>query len=174
MSLLSVAELQSEVETDLSDETLARLIEAVERDITEYVGPPSAYKVEFAPGGAAVIELPVQAQQFGAITEYEGSEDAPIKTGLASDDYELSSDGWEVIRLSTGTNPRSAWASRTAMIIVPELDVARRKSVAVQLARLEIEHSPYGSERIGDWSAVSKELRKERVQIMRRLDNAVV
>lgn len=175
MSTLSVAELQAQIETDLDSSTLTQIIDAVERDIQEWAGATAAEVQEFDETDLiAVIRLPIQAASITSIVEYTDAEHAPTKTTLASNDYELSTDGWEVRRKSTGTNARDTWGWHLVVTYAPATDTARRKQVAIQLARLEITHSGYGSERIGDWSAQGRELRKERAEILSRLDESLV
>ena len=174
-STLSVAQLQAQVETDLDTTTLQQIIDSVERDIDEYVGPTAAFVYEF--DGVELVEvlrLPVQAASIATIVEFTGPESEPTNTTLAADDYELSSDKWHLRRLSDGTNPRSTWSWHLVVTFAPADDTARRKQVAIQLSRLEIVHSGYSAERIGDWSASRDDYRKEHVSILRRLDGSLV
>lgn len=174
MSLLSVAELQAQVETDFQTATLQQIIDAAEFEIDDYFGPITAYTYEFDSEFDEVLRLPVQGSSITSIEEYEGSESDPAKTMLASDDYELSSDGWDIRRLSDGTNPRSTWSWHVVVIFVPVSNVDIRKQVAIKLARCEIEHSAYGQESIGDWKAQQKNYQKEKVQILRQLNGGLI
>lgn len=175
MSTLSVAELQAQVETDLGSTALQQIIDAVERDILEWAGAVSAEIQEYDETDLlTTIRLPVQGASVTSIVEFTDAEHAPTKTTLAASDYELSSDGWEIRRKSTGTNARDLWGWHIVVTYVPATDTARRKQVAIQLARLEIDHSAQASERIGDRSVAAKELREERSAILSRLDEALI
>lgn len=175
MSVLSVAELQAQVETDLGSSALQQIIDAVERDITEWAGDPTSEVHEVDETELlAVIRLPVKAGSITSVVEFTDAEHQPTKTTLAASDYELSADGWEVRRLSSGTNPSDTWGWHLVVTYVPATDTARRKQTAIQLARLEITHSGYASERVGDWSAQQRELRKEKAEILSRLDESLV
>lgn len=175
MSTLSVVELQAQVETDLATVTIQQIIDAVERDIDEYIGPATAFVHEY--DGIELVEvlrLPVEGLTFTTIVEYTGPESEPTKTTLAADDYEVSTDKWHFRRLSDGTNPRSTWGWHVVITFVPKADADRRKQTAIALARLEIEHSAYDQESIGDWRVHRKNLRAERSTILRRLDGSLV
>ena len=173
-SLLTTAELQAQVETDLGSTALQLIIDAVERDIKEWAGDPTSEVQEFEGlDYVGILRLPAQAASLTSVVEYTGAEDQPTKTTLAVSDYELSADGWEVRRLSSGTNASDVWGFRVVVTYVPATDTARRKQVAIQLARLEITHTGYASERVGDWSAQSRELRREKMAILSRLDESL-
>jgi hypothetical protein len=175
MSTLSVAELQAQVETDLSDTTLQLIIDAVERDIEEYVGPTSGQVAEFDNTILLnEIRLPVQASAITTIVEYTDAESEPTETSLETDDFDLSDDGWFLRRLSSGTNARDTWGWHVVVTFTPADDTNRRKQVAVQLARMEITHTGYDTERSGDWSAKTRDLAKERSRILRRLDMSLI
>jgi len=174
MNSLSVAELKAQVETDLTATALQLIIDAAERDIESYVGPSTAYTVEYDSELLTVLRLPVSASAIVSATEYTGAVSDPTKTELEIDDYELSDDGWSLRRLSDGTNPRGMWSWHVCVVITPDADVDRRKQVAIQLARLEITHTGYSQERTGDWSAASVDQGKERSRILNRLDGALM
>ncbi len=174
MSTLTTTELELQVDTDLTDSALQQIIDAVERDITQYIGPESSLVIEYDPEFLVLLRLPVQASSIDSVVEYTDAASEPTKTTLSSDDYELSADGLDLRRLSDGTNVRSLWGWHVVVTLLPMADVARRKQVAIQLARLEITHTGYAQEKIGDWSATTRELRRERSQILSRLDGSLI
>lgn len=175
MSTLSPAELRAQVETDYSETTLQLIIDAAERLIEDYVGAAASVIFETEPVNAAVLlRLPVKGSTLTTVMEYTGVETDPTETVLAADDYDFSDDGRELRRLSSGTNPSGMWGWRVAIVFVPEPDVARRKQAAIKLARLEIAHSGYAQERSGDWSATTRELRKEQSAILRALGSNLI
>ena len=175
MSTLSVAELQAQVETDLGSTTLQQIIDSVERDITEYVGPTTGYVYE-SDGDeySELIRLPAEALTITTVVEYTDAVHEPTKTTLAADDYELSSDKWWLRRVSDGTNTRATWGWHVVITFVPATDTNRRKQAAVQLARLEIVHTGYKSERIGDWTSQNADYEREKVRILNSLDLTLV
>ncbi len=174
MSLLSVSELQAQVETDLDATTLQQIIDAVERTIEDYTGPVAGYLAEYDVNlSATTLRLPVQATTIISIEEYTGSETEPTITILETDDYDLSDDNWNLRRLSDGTNPRSTWSWHIVVTFDPREDTERRKQIAIHLSRLEIEKSAYESESIGDWNSKGKN-DKEVNTILRVLDNTLI
>ena len=174
MSTLSTAELEAQIETDLSDTALQQIIDACERDIDDYVGPATGHIVEFEPVMQTVLMLPVPAASITSIVEYTDAQSDPTKTTLSADDYELSDDGREIRRLSDGTNERSTWGFHVVVTYAHAADTDRRKQVAIELARLEITHSGYSRETVGDWSASTVDLDAERKKILRRLNQSHV
>lgn len=175
MSTLSVAELQAQVETDLSDTDLQQIIDAVERDIRGHVGPTTGYVHEYdGLDMATMLRLPVAAASITTVVEYTDAVSDPTETTLSSDDYELSDDAWWLRRLSSGTNPRSLWGWHVIVTFEPEADAARRKQAAIQLARLEVVHTGYSREASGDWSASSADNARERARILRNLEEVAI
>ena len=176
MSTLTVAELQAQVETDLSNATLQKIIDAVERDIEEAIGPATGYVKEYGDDSRFLSELrlPVKASSITTVVEYTDSRSKPTKTTLAADDYELSDDSWWLRRLSDGTNARSEWSWHVVVTFEPAADEDRREQAAVQLARLMIINTGYGSERVGDWTASNLDYRRERSRILSMLDETLI
>lgn len=169
MSTLSIAELQAQVETALDNTTLQQIIDAVELEIQSYAGPAAGKIWEVEPGIVTTLQLPTSAASITSVTEFTDARSEPTETALSSDDYELSSNGWDLRRLSDGTNPRDVWGWRVAITYTPTTQTALRKQVAIQLARLDIAHSAYASENMADASASSKDIRREKANILRRM-----
>ena len=169
MSLLTPAELEDQVETDLPNTVLQQIIDSVEQDIEDHVGPTTAHVTEFNPSLDNLLRLPVPMSAITSVTEYLGMESDPETTALAVDDYELSDDGWTLRRLSDGTNPGGYWGWHVVVTATPIADTARRKQVAVALARVEIIYSGYSQQSIGDCSSTAMDYRKERNKILGRL-----
>ena len=171
MSTLAIAELKEQVDTDYTDVALQTIIDAVERDITVYAGPLATLTHEFDTQLLHVLRLPVQTSAITSVTEYTGAMSEPTQTALSADDYELSDNGFDLRRLSDGTNPRSTWSWHVVVVLTPVDDTDRRKQVAIELARMEIIHTGYLTEKTGDWSATTRDLMKERARILRRLSS---
>jgi len=177
MSTLSVSELQAEVDTDLGTVPLQRIIDSAERTIDEFCGTAINYKVAFdgiEKQPRAELWLPVAASSVDSVVEFSGALHSPEKTTLAATDYEVSNTGWQLRRLATGDNPAATWGWRAEVQFDAIPDVARRKDVAVQLSRLTIAHTALGSEKIGDYSSVSKSVARERSEILSLLDDSLV
>lgn len=174
MSTLTTTELELQVSTDLSDAALQQIIDSVESDIDSYIGPVSAYTVEFDPELLVLLRFPVPAFAVVSVIEFTDSRTEPTKTTLSSDDYELSADGWDIRRLSDGTNTRATWGWHVVVVITPRADIQRRKQAAVKLSRLEIIHTGYLTERAGDWSGTVVDMGKERARILRQLNQLIL
>ena len=174
MSLLTLAKMRAQVETDYDDTTLQSVIDSVEIMIDKYIGPSTGYVSEQDDTDMlTVIYLPVDAASITSIVEYTGTESEPTKTTLAADDYELSVGGDQVRRLSDGTNPRTKWGWSAVITFDPVGISAQRKQAAIKLGRLEIEHGAYETERIGDWGSTEKDIKAERNKILQELDNDI-
>lgn len=169
MSLLTPAELEEQVETDLPNTALQQIIDSVEQDIDDRIGPTAAHVSEYGPNLDNVLRLPVPMSAITGVTEYLGAQSDPEKTALSADDYELSDNGWTLRRLSDGTNPGGYWGWHVVVTATPVADNERRKQVAIALARLDITHSGYSASSIGDCSSTAKDWRVERNKILGRL-----
>ena len=174
MSILSTAELELQVDTDLTDVALQQIIDAVESDIDDFIGAIDNRTFELdGLEYLTVIRLPSKASSIDSIIEFTGAQHEPTKTTLASNDYELSTDGWQLRRRSDGTNARAQWGWHLVIQYDQADDIDRRKQVAIQLARLEIINTGYTKESVGDWSSeMSGTLQYKR--ILSRLDNTAI
>lgn len=171
MSTLSLAELRAQVETGLGDTPLQLIIDSVESEIDEFLGPEASNVTEYdTVPGEVVLKLPVEASAIVSISEWTDAHYDPTKTTLSSDDYELSSDGWWIRRLSDGTNARDSWGWHLVVTVTPTSITERRKQAAVRLARLEITDTGFSEETIGDWRSKSKDYGRARAQILSSLD----
>jgi hypothetical protein len=171
MSVLSVSELQAQVETDLGDTPIQSIIDAVESDIEARIGPTTGYTHEYdRVQYQHVLRLTVKASSITTVVEYREAQSEPDKTTLSADDYELSDDGWWLRRLSDGTNSYETWGWHVVVTFEPASDTARRKQAAIKLARLEIVHSGFASQGVGDSREQSTDYQRERANILRSLD----
>lgn len=143
MTLLTVAEFRTFVETDLEDEPLQVLLDAAEIAIDAVLGDLDYLgdRVDIRNGGSTIIFLSRVTGSITSITETVGD----TVTELDPDDWLLRSDGVSIERLSNGTNSPSwwggvpgGWSGRVTVSYTPADDLADRKRVQVGLMRLEI------------------------------------
>jgi hypothetical protein len=170
VTILTTAEYRLFEDTDLTDPALQILLDASEIEIVRYAGHPTT-QVEWLSGGQ-YIYLYRPASAIVSITETILS--SGTVTTLATDDWELSPDGFLLRRLDTGTNPYSHWHGRVAVTYTPLDDEALRKAVQLDLIRLALSFQPGTvSERIGEWSETFTSAmdanRRVRDEIMGRL-----
>jgi hypothetical protein len=145
---LTVARLGEFVSSTVSAGSLQLLIDAALDTIAGVIGPPGDVSETFSPHGDRLM-LSRRAESVVSVVENQPW--APVT--LVADDYGLSSSGYIVTRLRTGTNPRWAWSARVAVTYRPPDDTARRVTAAIDLVRLEIAFNPgLASQTIGTWA----------------------
>jgi hypothetical protein len=151
VTLLSLSELRQFVSTSLEDEPLQLFLDAAEQAINSRYGElGDAYGVEETiDGGRSYIFLRRRASSIDAITETDGL----TETELEADDWRLRGDGVSVLRLGTGTNPRSWWGAPVVVNYTLLDDEAERKRVQQALVKLELGFVPGNieMEQIGAW-----------------------
>lgn len=159
--LLQPAEFRGLHPTSLDDPTLQILLDAaevaitrrlsaadaiVERHVTSSFNPITGAYTGLQPSPYIYPARPVAS--ITTVTETVGA----VVTTLAANDYRVWPGGWIVERLSTGTNPRTAWTGTIDLTFASASDVADRKRVQAELVQLDLNHNPgLSSERIGDW-----------------------
>ena len=163
--ILSNAQLQEHVETDLSDNALQRINDAETAEIIRRFGDYDT-ATELLPGGEVMLVLSQKAGSFTSVTETVSDTD----TALAADDYRLWY-GAMLERLDDGTNPRSTWGDRVSVVYVPEDKLPQRRLVLINLVKLAIEYRGLKSEDIGagDYRMTQLQYNEERENILRSL-----
>jgi hypothetical protein len=145
---LSVDQFRAFVETPLSDEALLILLDAAAQAIVREHGATGETTERLHANGdlimlsrpALTIATIVEDARWSALT-------------LADDDYELSSSGQTLYRLSDGTNPGWCWRGRVDVTYTPFDDTAERQRVQRALVMLDINyHSGLTSQQIGTWT----------------------
>jgi hypothetical protein len=171
MAAPTAAEVKAQVKTSFTDATVVGIINDLDRQLTEHVGPRSGvgYKLDLEPYLATVLALPRPAATITTAVEYTDSGSDPTKTTLQGDDYELNATADELRRLSSGTNARSTWGWHVELTYDPVDDEVRRNQVLIQLCRLEINYRSSTAESVGDFSRSLADYERERTRLMRRL-----
>lgn len=156
MSVLSVAELLTHLETDLTDPAIQRLIDDAEAEIDERVGELATQTDEFhGETLAQSIYLTRKAAVITTVTEEVKSGSAWVSTVLAADDYELHFSGRQLRRLSDGTNPASTWGDAVIVTYEPKSDAARRLRITIDLVKVAVAFNALESEKVSDYSSKS-------------------
>ena len=170
MSVLSVAELQTHLETDLTDPAIQRLIDDAEAEIEERIGPLATQTDEIhGEILAQSIYLTRKASVITTVTEEVKSGMAYTSTVLAADDYELHFSGRQLRRLSTGTNPAGTWGDTVTVVYVPISDAARRLVITIDLVKVAVAFNALDSEKVGDYSSKSVAYEATRTALINRL-----
>lgn len=164
MALLTVAELEEHIETDLPITALDRLIADAEQEIVQRFGE-HATQTDRTYGGFHLLVLSRPADSITSATEIIGE----TTYNLVADDYELWPDKVRLKRLTTGTNPRSAWGDVVEVSYAPVDETAKRKRVMIDVIKLAIEHRGLASEKVGDYSMSAVDYERERSRILNRL-----
>jgi hypothetical protein len=147
---LTPDEFREHVTTSLGDDALQRLLDAAEEAIIGVIGTGGSATEDFEVHGERLM-LSHRASTITSVTER--TDPWATGTALAANDYGLSSSGWTLRRLSSGTNPGYYWAYRTTVVYEPVSDAAERRRVQMELVRLELAFTPgLVSQTIGGWA----------------------
>lgn len=149
MTLLTVAEfkLASKDVITMDDGAVADMLEAAELAINARYGELGSFQTEVHDGGSSYLFLRHPAVLLSEIVERVST----IETTLEEDDYRIRGDQVSVLRLSTGTTPRSRWGETTVSYL-PVDDSAERKRVQRALVLLDLNFAPgISMEQIGSW-----------------------
>jgi len=164
-------ELKAHVETDLEAAALTRILDDADAEVRKRFGPHAedgAITSSKLEGGGRRLYFHRPIASVTSVTEHLGIVSIET-TVLATDDWRLEDDGYELLRLPSGTNPRTSWGTHVDVVWTPEDDDGRRTRVIIDLSHLAILYSPLQSERGGDFSGSRKDYEGERESILRRL-----
>ena len=145
---LSVDQFRAYVNSPLTDDALLMLLDAACAAIDDAIGPTGDIREFFRVQGDLLM-LSRRAESITTVIE----DARRSAVTLDDDDYELSTSGQTLYRLSDGTNPRWYWSGRVDVTYRPFDDTANRVRVAVELVKLDLAHQPgLASQTIGTWS----------------------
>jgi hypothetical protein len=161
--LITIAVARAHIETDLVDAALQRLIDDADAEIVERFGSHVGNLTEeLERGGFGRFIFPSR-RVVGVVTLNEYALASEVATVLlAANDYRVLNNGRMLERLSSGTNPRTAWGERNVIVYSTTDQSARRTRVEIDLVRLASVYEAKKGERAGDYSAELLEYRKER------------
>lgn len=173
-NLVSAAEFKAITPVGMSDDDLDAVIERVEADVADVVGPAWSDGLELtetaAPTGATLfVERPISA--VVSVTEYADFTTGATSTALtAGDGFFVWPDRGQIDRLG------GDWSPRVVVVYEPADDTARRKAVVIDLVRLALSRTAYRSENVGgeySYTALA-DYEAERRRILDRLALSVL
>lgn len=169
MALLTTDEVRENVETQLPDPALQRLIDAEEESITYQHGEIGTQTEEFDANGLTKVIYPRRrVDSIDTVTETD--EVTGTETVLSADDYELVAGGMRIDRLPTGTNPQTYWQNTVTVEYTPYDDTKTRKGVLIDLVKLAVQWAGTDSEQLPDYrNARDREYQVQREAILSRL-----
>lgn len=164
MALLTVSEIREHVETDLGDTALARVVDAADEEIIDRLGVlASATEVLDATG--VLLHLARKATAITSVVERIYEDDYT----LATNDYQLLSDGFRVQRLQGTNYPSLTWRGRVTISYTPKDETISRKQLLVDLVKLQLQYSGNKSEAIGSASIQRADYAKEKDSLFNTL-----
>ena len=164
MALLTLAQIREHIESDLDNDPLQRLLDETEAEIVRLYGE-HATQIDYLDGGEKYLFPSRVVSTVTTLVETEGGTD----TSLVATDYSLVYNGRGLLRLNSGTNPRSYWGDSIKLTYVPVSDLDQRERVQVDLVKLETQYNAVTAEKAGNWSATYPEYEAERTKIIERL-----
>lgn len=181
MTLLDRIKLR--VATDLPDEELQAMIDAITAELDARTGPAGAITVELGdplnPGDRMLatqrLARPADTAQAITVTEID-----PGNTGRAADELVLDPADFRVLhggrtlqRLTGGPNPRTHWAPMVRVQYTPVGLAAARDEVTIKLIALDLSYrGAIRSEKAGDYAVTfSGDMAADREAILKTLDD---
>lgn len=170
-ALLTLAEVRQQVESDLVDPALQRLIDDADSAIVSRFGAhaSSGNVIEWHPGYTFDLYPFRRVGAVVAISEFTGA----TELVLDPTDFELRDSGFSIRRLVGGVNSRGTFGERVRLTYVPINDDAQRKRITADLVKLANRYEGVKSENAGDYSATSADYQAERESILSELAPAL-
>ncbi len=158
--LLSVAELRSLIQTDLTDPALALLEAIAESEIIgrygpNYPGPVTYTKTRTDPSvmnpNWVYLDRPIES--VISITEYIGDEVNETVQVLGATDYRIHYSGYGVERIGTGVMKSWLFGHRVVIVYTPKDDSMKRRGVIAELVRMSTRSTGLKTETTGNISS---------------------
>lgn len=150
MALLTLAQVRENIESDLGDDAMNRLIDASDAEIIRKLGP-LATQPETHEGGSRYIHLARAASAIVSVSERYNTLGAGYTTlNLSSNDYRLLPDGRKVERLSDGTNGADRFQGEVSIVTTPLDTTAERVNLLLKLVTLELNYTGHLIQSAGD------------------------
>ena len=146
------AALRLYIETDLADNELTQLLAAAESTIVGVTGVIASH-TDFLEGKSEAIYSSRAINTITSIKERDSVDDTAVT--LSADDYRFQQ-GFRILRLREGTNPRIFWAKHVEVAFTPDIDSALLEIVQVNLIKQAIAYSGTKRQSFGDfdfWAA---------------------
>lgn len=158
--LLSVAELRSLIQTDITDPGLALLEAIAESEIVGRYGPnypgPNTYtktRTDLSVVNSNWVYLDRPVESIVSITEYYGNELSELSRVLDPTDYRIHYGGYGIERIGTGVNQSWLFGHRVVIVYVPKDDSMKRRGVIVELVRMSTRSTGLKTETTGNVSS---------------------
>lgn len=146
MSLLQISELRPLVSSPLSDPQLQTVIDRVEAEIADLIGPDSSggdYTEELEGGGCDLfLRRPISAMV--SVTEYSSLSDTTGTALTENTDYRAWGKQGRLRRIG------SRWSARAVVVYTPADRDTERKQATIDLVRIVLLTSPLLEERVED------------------------
>ena len=165
--LVSTTVLRENMETNLSDSALKRLIDDADAEVVRRCGPHyQDGPVDEVLSGGGVRLFPNRAvEEMISVTETAWD----TVSVLSSDDYRLWHGGRMLERLSSGAHPRPYWGERVLLRYTPVDTDPQRRMAIIRLVQLGLQYSGLQSETVGPYRTQSLDYAQERDAILRQL-----
>ncbi len=170
--ILTVADLQEHIESDLGETALQRLIDDADQAVVDKFGPHgdalNTVTDDIETDEQLYLFPKRQASSIVGVTEYTSP---TLTRTLVASDFRLVHGGKALKRLTTGVTPSTVWGWRAEVeyFVSTEQNVRRRR-VVIDLVRLEMQYTGIVTERAGDYSVTNvHDYQQERERLMNDL-----
>lgn len=164
---MSPDQLRQHIETDLSDEALALLIDAEREAINKHAGSSDSQTDRMHAFGARELMLTRDAAAVESVKLRYSADDDELE--LADNDYRLEPPR-TLVRLSGGPNGDFRWIGKIEINYFPVADYALRERVLVDLVKLAIEFKGLDEETVGSTERTFADYEASRRAVLSQLD----
>ena len=162
-SLLTLEQVRSIVETDLSDAALEIIVDAADADILSLYGPHSGPISEIVQGGALRLFPRQTIETLTSVSEWGYGKAESEAVSVGSDAYQVRFEGRGVECL------QRYWAYNVKLTYTPVDQRAERRAVLVDMVKVDVVYEGLRSSRTGDSSLQHVDHESERNGILNRL-----
>ncbi len=163
MPTLTIAQIRNQVQTDILDTALQRIVDAEEKRIEKAAGKETAVtEYKFAGG---LVEFFTQRPILVITSIKERRTKASTQVTLAADDYRIFGDRL-IRRLTTGTNGFDFWGAEVEILYNPTENLDRRNQALVELVRISVEEKAIKADKDGDVTTTYRNPARARKELL--------
>lgn len=166
-TLLTLDAVRANVETDLSNDALQRVIDGEDAYIRKMVGPHDGEFTETIRGEGYLLWLTKQAASVSLVKEYGWRADPQRPQTLAATAYTIEQYGHALWRRYL------AWDTFVDVTYTPVEENALRIKALIELVRLAAQDTGVANQRVGSYSSVAFPRDEERRRIIAPLRHPI-
>ncbi len=171
MPTLTLLQIRAQVQTDITDAAMQKIVDAEEKRIEKSAGKETAVTEYKLAGG--LVEFFTQRPILTITSIKERRSATSTQVTLAADDYRIFGDRL-IRRLSDGTNGFEFWGAEVEILYDPTENLDRRNLALVELVRISVEEKAVKSEKDGDVVTTYRNPQRARKELLDGLSDRLM